>query len=68
MAQRQNTKFYGLRKIWQVGKGFGSIVCISENLVKNQTINKISEPSIYSYSIYLFSCSYKYLSTNFEYG
>ena len=34
MAQRQNTTFYGLRKIWQVSKGFGNIVCISENLKK----------------------------------
>ena len=34
MVQRQNTKFYGLRKIWQVGKGFGNIVYIAENLKK----------------------------------
>ena len=34
MVQRQNTKFYGPRKIWQVSKGFGNIVCISENLKK----------------------------------
>ena len=53
MVQRQNTKFYGLRKIWQVSKGFGNIVCISENLK-----NKLEISVTRTNPLYIFVCIY----------
>ena len=56
MAQRQNTTFYGLRKIWQVSKGFGNIVCISENL-KKKLESSVTRTNV----LYIFICTYNCL-------